>query len=907
MIYTSLFPYYRSKNEFTLADHMGSFVAHTELPLMALRHGLVDGLCFVKENNQANDIWSNSLSAQRAVRELQVEFGKDRIQVRLVSEVPSILMDPRHIFVEKASQCMGQLQSRNAAGAPVAICGLLHALHWQDMLQTWMALQFLTASQDALVVPCASARRAVNELISQTEGIITARAGVGSFRSGIRVETIPYGVDPSMFDERLPQSAALQLLGMEAGRINLLWFGRLDEGYKADLLPLLRSFAMVQQKGLNLHLIIAGSCPDPSYPARLLQAAGPLGILPYLSMHANVTPAEKRALFCVADIFVSPVDNIQESYGISILEAMAAGLPVIASDWSGYRDLVLDGETGMLVPTFWNPEAGLGASLTAPLLRTPGAEAALGQKTVVDVPTLSQAIQALALNQDLRKRMGGAGKARIRAHFSWEAVLPRFADLWKQQQEQAQSMQFLHSKAGFLDLDRIFSPYATSRLGPSTEVQRNAVGDTMLGSFTSNTDTRFNDPLQLQILQHTLSPIAIRELSTKVGTDAMGTVSWLLKMGYISITASPAPEHSTFSLSGVLCGVSAQPMRICYIASTYQSHFRVSQDYRSVIATRHSLVPEPDSADLVILHIEPHDYGAVYRQYPCLSSKYVIAYCVWEADELPDSYKRSLKLVQEVWTTSEYCHKVFAKHHPNVQTVPHVVEREMGCTCEERTQVQSLIAYDPNLFYFLAITKLRDRRKNAQMLVEVFEKVRRDLPKARLILKTETQAGKQLPFLATNPPIIWVNDHLTDGQVNALYELAHAYVSPHHGEGWGLTITDAMLHSKPVIATAYSGNMEYMNDANAFLLKSVERPIDLEDCFLAFNSGMKWAYLDPLDLECKLRDMYKYHSSSMVLEKVNKASSDIRAFSRDAVGQILLARLAAIACEKERMATAGFP
>ena len=61
--------------------------------------------------------------------------------------------------------------------------------------------------------------------------------------------------------------------------------------------------------------------------------------------------ATRRSVWHAADVFVSPSDNIQETFGLAVLEAMASGLPVVASDWDGYRDLVADGETGFLVPT----------------------------------------------------------------------------------------------------------------------------------------------------------------------------------------------------------------------------------------------------------------------------------------------------------------------------------------------------------------------------------------------------------------------------------------------------------------------------------------------------------------------------------------------------------------------------
>ena len=59
-----------------------------------------------------------------------------------------------------------------------------------------------------------------------------------------------------------------------------------------------------------------------------------------------------------ADVFISLVDNIQETFGITPLEAMASGLPVVVSDWDGYRHTVRDGEEGFLIPTLGGPEEG---------------------------------------------------------------------------------------------------------------------------------------------------------------------------------------------------------------------------------------------------------------------------------------------------------------------------------------------------------------------------------------------------------------------------------------------------------------------------------------------------------------------------------------------------------------------
>ena len=70
-----------------------------------------------------------------------------------------------------------------------------------------------------------------------------------------------------------------------------------------------------------------------------------------------VSEEVKRHALAAADVAVSLVDNAQETFGLAVAEAMAAGLPLVASDWSGYRDLVRDGIDGYLIPSAWAASA----------------------------------------------------------------------------------------------------------------------------------------------------------------------------------------------------------------------------------------------------------------------------------------------------------------------------------------------------------------------------------------------------------------------------------------------------------------------------------------------------------------------------------------------------------------------
>jgi len=259
-----------------------------------------------------------------------------------------------------------------------------------------------------------------------------------------------------------------------------------------------------------------------------------------------------------------------------------------------------------------------------------------------------------------------------------------------------------------------------------------------------------------------------------------------------------------------------------------------------------------------------------------------------------------LELVQEVWVPSQYCRAVFERYHPRVHVVPYVVDRDLKCSDLDRAAVRQMVNFNPARIYYLTITKVWDKRKNVQFLIDAFERLRGDMPDARLIVKAGV--GEQQPRIS-DERIIVVNANLTDRQVAALYECADVYVSAHHSEGWGLTMADAMLFGKPTIATGYSGNLEFMDAGNSFLIAFEEDYIREEDLFGSFTNRMRWAYPSQKDLEDKLLLLYGLRDNAAVQEEIQsklKAAASLRRFGAVEVGRILRARLEEA---EERVAT----
>lgn len=140
--------------------------------------------------------------------------------------------------------------------------------------------------------------------------------------------------------------------------------------------------------------------------------------------------AAYNGAWAAADVFVSLSDNIQETFGITPVEAMAAGLPVIVSDWNGYKDTVREGIDGFRIPVIL-PSVGSGEHLASRHdLGTDSYDRYIGRvsmMTVIDSRVLVERIIDLVQNPDLRLSMGQAGRHRVALIFDWPIILDQYA------------------------------------------------------------------------------------------------------------------------------------------------------------------------------------------------------------------------------------------------------------------------------------------------------------------------------------------------------------------------------------------------------------------------------------------------------------------------------------------------
>jgi D-inositol-3-phosphate glycosyltransferase len=232
---------------------------------------------------------------------------------------------------------------------------------------------------------------------------------------------------------------------------------------------------------------LAGADPA-GYGEQLLAQAVALGLHRDIRTFFNLPPACLPTLYAASDVFVSPADSVSESFGLTILEAMACGRPVVASDWDGYKELIRHGETGFKVRTDWADCLGELEAM-APLLTWDQQHLHVGQSVSVDVGQLAGYLERLLSDRVLRETMGRRARAHVEAHYAWPTVIDQWQALWQELGAVARS---LETRAG--DAQREpweylqphyfdhFAHYASRLLTDATEVSLTARGKAQLAT-----------------------------------------------------------------------------------------------------------------------------------------------------------------------------------------------------------------------------------------------------------------------------------------------------------------------------------------------------------------------------------------------------------------------------------------
>ena len=206
---------------------------------------------------------------------------------------------------------------------------------------------------------------------------------------------IPNGIDLDFFAADVPPIPEFR-----DGKINILFVGRLEK--RKGLRYLLDAYSRLKWDFPNTRLIVVGPGNPDKYCYRILAERSLEDVVFVGAVDHKMLPR----YYQTADIFCSPAIG-KESFGIVLLEAMAAAKPIVASRIQGYADVVTDGHQGLLTP----PQDGEGLAAT---------------------------LARLVQDPDLRRKLGANGRADVN-QYAWQTVATRVVDYYQATMERQRS------------------------------------------------------------------------------------------------------------------------------------------------------------------------------------------------------------------------------------------------------------------------------------------------------------------------------------------------------------------------------------------------------------------------------------------------------------------------------------
>ena len=362
-----------------------------------------------------------------------------------------------------------------------SICGVTHTTATHVIMESLAGL--LTAplhSWDALVCTSHAVRDSVRTILESAGEHLKDRLGATRLPTP-QIPLIPLGVDCNayVFNETTRNNARKEL-GIGHDETLVVFVGRLSFHSKAHHVPMYLALEQAA-KGHRVALLQAGWFGSQSVEAAFRDEARQFCPTVRCLFADGRDARVREQVWAAADIFTSLVDNFQETFGLTPIEAMAAGLPAVVSDWNGYRDTIRNGIDGFRVPTLSMP-AGTGDDLADRFdwgIDSYEFYVFHGSQLVaVDVDAAAQAYGKLISDPDMRARMGAAARQRARAEFDWSVVRTKYVALWQELAERRRAdPAFYVSNMPRRRPDRadpftMFASYPTWTVGSNMSFQR---------------------------------------------------------------------------------------------------------------------------------------------------------------------------------------------------------------------------------------------------------------------------------------------------------------------------------------------------------------------------------------------------------------------------------------------------
>lgn len=254
----------------------------------------------------------------------------------------------------------------------------------------------------------------------------------------------------------------------------------------------------------------------------------------------------------------------------------------------------------------------------------------------------------------------------------------------------------------------------------------------------------------------------------------------------------------------------------------------------------------PYSFNLVHVNADQAPVFANLRGEAYFKQRHNIAWWFWELSTFPRSWQSSFNHYQEIWVASGFCQESISARAPIpvVKITPPVLI-DPAKVKPDRKRLG--LPQDKFIYGFVFDYMSFFERKNPLAIINAFKLAFGDREDVLLLIKTINgnqvpEQVQQLHQAARGSTIQFIDGYLARDDVINLVSSVDSYVSLHRSEGLGISMAQAMYLKKPVIATGYSGNMEFMNHNNSFLVRY--QLTEIQENHGPYTKGQHWAEPD---------------------------------------------------------------
>lgn len=449
-----------------------------------IHHSGVDGFfCQSQHAADYEDFVSRVTRADTMGRECtrvglgDVEKFRDAPVLRIRGGDPSPLLWRRRTIGQRAYSIAAEFGEIGAAVTHEILTGLMVA-----PAQPW----------DALIFPSKTLKLTAEALMARQAEYLLSRSGTAISYPGLRY-VIPPGINANAYAST-PQTegdrvAVRRRLGIQEDDLCVLMTGNFSFYARAHPTPLYLALeAATRRTGIRIHLLQAGWFENEQMERAYRDAVRDFAPGVNAVFLDGREPEVRDRVWYAADVYAAFHDTISHGLDSELLEAMAAGLPVIATDWGSNRDIVKNGQHGFVVPTWLPlPESGGDLSLAPEniLDRSDLSRAdtflagTVNQTAALDVRAAADAFQLLANDPERRAIMGDAARKHVMDQYDWSVIVRRHQALWAE-------LRRVRETAGEIapptkgqpavphmdDPYSVFSPFASHAIDERTVVMR---------------------------------------------------------------------------------------------------------------------------------------------------------------------------------------------------------------------------------------------------------------------------------------------------------------------------------------------------------------------------------------------------------------------------------------------------